>query len=78
VLARCTALFLRCARMRHPLIVIALFMLGGGLKMVVGRSDMACGGEMVLVASQFILGVGHDLFLRVEVNASIDASGSRN
>jgi len=51
--------------MRHRLIVIAFFMRGDGLKMVIGGSDMPRGGEMVLVASHLDFWVGHDLFLQL-------------
>ena len=61
--ASAAAFRLRRVRVGHRLIVIAFFMLGDGLKMVVGGSDMARGGEMVLVARHLDLGVGHDLFL---------------
>ena len=59
------AFCLRCIRMRDRLIVVAFFMLGDGLKMVVGGSDVARGGEMVLVARHFDLGICHDLFFRM-------------
>ena len=59
------ALCLRCISVRCRLVVIAFLMLGDGLKMVVGGSDVARGGEMVLVACNLDLGVGHDLFLWV-------------
>ena len=55
--------------MRHGFIMIAVFMCCEGLKMMVCRSNMACGGEMVLVARHLDFRVGHYLFLRVELNA---------
>lgn len=51
--------------MRDRLIVVAFFMLGDGLKMAVRGSDVARGGEMVLVAPHFDLGICHDLFFRM-------------
>lgn len=56
---------LRRTRVRRCLVVIALFMRGYGLKMVVCGSDMARGGEMVLATRHLDLGVGHKLFLSV-------------
>jgi hypothetical protein len=59
VLAGHTTLFLRRVRVRDRLIVIALFMRGDGLKMMVGGSDMARGSKVVLVTCHLDLGIGH-------------------
>jgi len=45
---------------RRRLVVIAFLVLGDSLKVVVRGSDMARGGEMVLVARHLDLGVSHD------------------
>jgi len=60
VLAGHVTLLLRRVRMRDRLIVIALFMLGDGLKMMVGGSDMARGSKVVLVTCHLDFGIGHE------------------
>lgn len=44
------AFTLRYFRMRRSVVVIAFFMLGDSLKMVIRGSDMARGGEVMLAA----------------------------
>ncbi len=48
MLTACTALVLRRTRVRLRLVVIAFFMLGDRLKMMVCGGDMAGSSEMVL------------------------------
>jgi hypothetical protein len=48
--------------MRDRLVVIALFVLGDGLKMMIGGSNMARGSKVVLVTCHLDLGIGHEGF----------------
>ena len=50
MLVRGAAFCLRYFRMRRSVVVIAFFMLGDSLKMVIRGSDMARGGEVMLAA----------------------------
>jgi hypothetical protein len=60
VLAGGAAFGLRRIRLCQRLVVIALFMRGNRLEVVVCSSNMAGCGEMVFVACHFGFGVSHD------------------